>query len=186
MQYNRSLLCHFLAALAYRTQKAVRGAPEAFGTFHAADGIRTPAELLRHMSGVLSYARSFFIGGHYRAEPLPSFQDEIIRFHGLISELVQHIEADTSLREGMTAERLLQGPFADAMTHAGQLAMLRRFAGDPVAPENFIFANIDPHQLSPDQPAQPVLTLSGLKRRQAGCLNRTYRGTGYVFRSRNT
>jgi len=152
MQDHRPLLCHFLAALAYRTQKALRGAPESFGTFRAADGIRTPAELLRHMSGVLGYARTFFIGGQNRPEPLPSLQDEIIRFHELISELVQHIEADTPLREGMTAERLLQGPFTDAMTHAGQLAMLRRFAGDPVAPENFIFASIDPHQLGPDQP----------------------------------
>jgi hypothetical protein len=52
----------------------------------------------------------------------------------------------------MTPERMLQGPFADAMTHAGQLAMLRRLAGDPVAPENFIVAKISPDNLSPDQP----------------------------------
>jgi len=124
MQDHRRLLSHFLAALAYRTQKALRGAPESFGTFRAADSIRTPAELLRHMSGVLGYAQTFFIGGQNQPEPLPSLHDEMIRFHEIISELVQHIEADTPLREGMTAERLLQGPFADAMTHAGQLAML--------------------------------------------------------------
>lgn len=157
MQNDRQLLCHFLAALAYRTQKALRGAPEGFGTFCAADGIRTPAELLRHMSGVLGYARTFFIGGENRPEPLPSLYDEMIRFHGLINELVQHLDADTPLREGMTVEQLLQGPFSDAMTHAGQLAMLRRFTGAPVPPENFIFADIDQHRLGPDQltPACP-------------------------------
>lgn len=153
MQHHRPLLCHFLAALAYRTRKALRGAPESFESFRATDGIRTPAELLRHMSGVPGYARTFFICGQNRPEPLPSLHAEMMRFHELISELAQHIKADTPLREGMTAEQLLPGPFADAMTHAGQLAMLRRFAGAPVAPENFIFASINPHQLGPEQPA---------------------------------
>jgi hypothetical protein len=54
-------------------------------------------------------------------------------------------------------ENLLQGPFSDAMTHAGQLAMLRRLAGSPVASENFIFAAIDASNLSANQamPARP-------------------------------
>jgi hypothetical protein len=52
----------------------------------------------------------------------------------------------------MSPERLLQGPFSDAMTHAGQLAMLRRLAGSPVPPENFIVAAIDPDHFGPHQP----------------------------------
>jgi hypothetical protein len=151
MNDKRQLLRHFLAALAYRTQKALRGAPEGFGTFCVADGMRTPAELVRHMASVLGYARTFFIGGHYWPEPLPTFQDEILRFHEIIGELARHLEAGTPL-EGLTEEQLLQGPFADAMTHAGQLALLRRLAGVPVAPENFIFAHINPAQLGPEQP----------------------------------
>jgi hypothetical protein len=55
----------------------------------------------------------------------------------------------------MSEERLLQGPFSDAMTHAGQLALLRRLAGAPVPPENFIVANIESNRLGPDQ-AAPV------------------------------
>ena len=54
----------------------------------------------------------------------------------------------------MTAGRLLQGSFSDAMTHAGQLAMLRRLAGIPVAPENFIVAKIDAERLGIEQ-AEP-------------------------------
>ena len=67
------------------------------------------------------------------------------------------LEAGTPLADGMSAERLLQGPFSDAMTHAGQLALLRRLAGAPVAPENFVFADISAERLGPDQaePASP-------------------------------
>src|SRR5215208_248333 len=65
MATSQELLVHFLAALAYRTQKAWRGAPPSFGTFSAGHGVRTPAELVRHMTSVLGYARTCFIGGRY-------------------------------------------------------------------------------------------------------------------------
>ena len=155
MDDKRLLLRHFLAALAYRTQKALRGASSDFGDFTAANDVRTPAELVRHMTSVLGYARTFFIGGRYWPEPLPSLQDEILRFHEMLQDLARHLEAATPFLHDMTAEQLLQGPFADAMTHAGQLAMLRRLAGAPVAPENFVVAEIDPKRLGPEQ-AEPI------------------------------
>lgn len=151
MDDKRLLLRHFLAALAYRTQKALRGAPETFDSFRAAPKIRTPLELIRHMESVLGYARTFFIGGEYNQEPLADFQAEILRFHRTLEDLASHLESGTPL-EGITPEQLLQGPFSDAMTHAGQLAMLRRIAGSPVPPENFVYANVQPDNLGPDQP----------------------------------
>lgn len=154
MDDKRELLCHFLAALAYRTQKALRDAPSDFGSFRASVGVRTPSQLVRHMTSVLGYARTFFVGGTYRPDSLPSLQDEVERFHEMLHDLGRHLEAGTRFRAGMTAERLLQGPFADAMTHAGQLAMLRRLAGSPVPPENFIDAKIDRARLGLDQ-AEP-------------------------------
>jgi hypothetical protein len=54
----------------------------------------------------------------------------------------------------LTPEQLLQGPLSDAMTHAGQLAMLRRLHGSPVPPENFARAYVDASNVSEDQ-AQP-------------------------------
>ncbi len=87
MDDKRSLLRHFLAALAYRTQKALRGSPAEFGNFRAADKIRTPTELVRHITSALGYARTFFIGGKYRPKPLPSLNEEIIRFHDRLEEL---------------------------------------------------------------------------------------------------
>ncbi len=152
---KRQLLNHFLAALAYRTQKALRGAPEGFGSFRVMDGVRTPAELLRHMTSVLGYARTHFIGGHYWPEPLETLEEEIERFHETLGTLAQHLRDGDQLLDGMSEERLLQGPFSDAMTHAGQLALLRRLAGAPVPPENFIVAAIEEARLGPDQP-EPV------------------------------
>jgi hypothetical protein len=151
MDIERRLLRHFLAALAYRTQKALRGAPEEFGSFQAGNQVRTPAELVRHMTSVLGYSRTFFVGGQYWPEPLPSLQQEIGRFHEMVQDVARHIETATPMLPGMTAERLLQGPFSDAMTHAGQLAMLRRLAAIPVAPENFIVADITADRLGIEQ-----------------------------------
>src|ERR687896_1658750 len=91
MDEKRGLLRHFLAALAYRTQKALRDAPAEFGDFRAAEGVRTPAELVRHMTSVLGYARTFFVGGSYRAEPLPTFDEEIARFHEMLASLSDHL-----------------------------------------------------------------------------------------------
>jgi hypothetical protein len=157
MTEKRSLLVHFLAALAYRTQKALRGAPPEFAEFRAMKDVRTPAELVRHMTSVLGYSRTFFIGGQYWPEPLPTFDEEIQRFHAMLGLLAKHIGNGDQLQAGITEERLLQGPFSDAMTHAGQLAILRRMSGNPVPPENFVVANVNPERLGPDQaePASP-------------------------------
>lgn len=154
MDEKRQMLKHFLAALAYRTQKALQGAPADFSEFRAVPGLRTPHELLRHMTSVLGYARTHFIGGTYRPHLLPSFQDEMARFHEVLGELGKDLERGAPFRD-TTPERMLQGPFADAMTHAGQLAMLRRLAGAPIPPENFIVADIDAANLGPEQ-AAPV------------------------------
>jgi len=148
---KREMLRHFLAALAYRTQKALRGAPEGFADFSAGAGTRTPRELVRHMRSVIGYARTYFIGGVYRPEALDSFAEEVELFHSTLADVSAHLGAGTPLRD-ISMEQLLQGPFSDAMTHAGQIAILRRLAGSPVESENFIFALVSPDHLGSDQP----------------------------------
>jgi hypothetical protein len=103
------------------------------------------------MDDVLGYSRTFFIGGIYRAPALSEFGAAVAHFHETLADVARHLELGTEFR-GITAEVLLQGPFSDAMTHAGQLAMLRRLAGSPVPPENFVFATISSNNLGPDQP----------------------------------
>jgi hypothetical protein len=154
MDVERQMLKHFLAALAYRTQKALRDAPPEFAEFRAMPKLRTPRELVLHMDSVLGYARTFLIGGSYRPPADLNFADAIAHFHEVVEDLARHLDEGTALH-GITPEVMLQGPFSDAMTHAGQLAMLRRLAGSPVPPENFIFAAISPRNLGPNQP-QPV------------------------------
>lgn len=149
---DRELLRHFLAAIAYRAQKALRGAPDHFPTFSAGHRVRTPVELVRHMTALMGYVRTFFEGGSYpvKPDPLPTFKDEVGRFHEMV-EAVGHLLA-SGASCSITTEQLLQGPFADTMTHVGQLAMLRRLADSPVAPENFIHADIRADRLHADQP----------------------------------
>lgn len=151
MRDSRRLLAHFLAALAYRTQKALRGAPEGFGEFRAGTHVRTPHELLWHMTGVIGYARTMLHGGDFAPPRLATLGDEIARFHATLEALRDDF-ANPSLEARISDEQFLQGPLSDAMTHAGQLAMLRRLAGDPVPSENFIFARVDPANVGPDQP----------------------------------
>ena len=96
------------------------------------EGVRTPAELVRHMTSVLGYARTHFVGGRYWPEPWNRSTKRSSVSTRCLGLLAQHLRDGDPLLEGMTEERLLQGPFSDAMTHAGQLALLRRLAGAPV------------------------------------------------------
>lgn len=155
---SQALVSHFLAAIAYRTQKALRDAPDGYAEFSAGAEARTPVEVLRHMTSVLGYARTFKVGGSYpiKPEPLTSFRAEQERFHEMLELLRDALDESGGLGS-LTAPQLLQGPLADVMTHVGQLAMLRRLQGAPVAPENFIFADVDASRLGADQsaPARP-------------------------------
>jgi hypothetical protein len=151
MTDKRDLLRHFLAALAYRTQKAIRGADIQFAVFDAGNGVRTPHELICHMRSVLGYARTFFIGGEYPRPRPADWGRDVHAFHAMLEDLNGRLASGEELH-GITEEQMLQGPFADAMTHAGQLAMLRRLYGEPVPAENFIFAAVSAENVSNEQP----------------------------------
>lgn len=151
MTESRNLLQHFLAALAYRTQKALRGAPPDFGDFNAGSKVRTPRELIWHMTGLMGYARTMFHGGDFSPYQLGTLTEEVEQFHHQLT-LLLHDFGDPSLSARISDEQFLQGPLSDAMTHAGQLAMLRRLHGVPVASENFIFADITRENVTPAQP----------------------------------
>jgi hypothetical protein len=156
MNESRKLLQHFLGALAYRTQKALRDAPPAFADFRIAATSRTPHELVWHMTGVIGYARTMLHGGDFEPPRLSSLDEEIARFHDALAALSADF-ADISLQARISDEQFLQGPLSDAMTHAGQLAMLRRVHGTPVPSENFIFAKVSADNVTPTQaaPAAP-------------------------------
>jgi hypothetical protein len=153
---DRELLLHFLAAIAYRTQKAVREAPSSYPEFAAGLGARTPVQIIRHMTSLMGYAETLFRGGAYPFVPeaLPTFAEEVARFHEMLGRVGELLQSPAMLR-GISTEQLLQGPLADAMTHVGQLALLRRLSDSPVRGENFVFAHVRADQLGVDQ-AAPV------------------------------
>lgn len=110
---------HFLAALAYRTQKALRGAPATFADFRAGVNVRTPHELLLHMSGVIGYARTFVHGGAFRPPRLATLADAAARLHDTLAALHTDL-LDDCLSATIRDEQFLQGPLVDAMLPAGQ------------------------------------------------------------------
>jgi hypothetical protein len=152
---ERALLLHVLGAIAYRTQKAVRSAPREYAGFAAGNQVRTPVEILRHMTSLMGYTRTLFVGGSYprKPTPLPDWSDEVARFHEMLEAVADVVTEAESLP--VSAAELLQGPLADTLTHVGQLALLRRLAGSPVPPESFIHADIQADRLGADQP-EPV------------------------------
>jgi hypothetical protein len=150
MTESRQLLRHFLAALAYRTQKALRDAPDGFADFRAYATARTPHELLWHMTGLIGYARTMLHGGDFEPPRLPTLVAEVERFHAELQALSDDL-ADGSLTARIRDEQFLQGPLADAMTHVGQLAFLRRLHGAPIPSENFIFATVSADNLTARQ-----------------------------------
>src|SRR5687768_10125458 len=114
MTESRDLLKHFLAAIAYRTQKALRGAPPDFADFRASPTSRTPYELLWHMTGLIGYARTMFHGGDFEPPRLPSLEEEVDRFHRMLEALRDDFD-DKSLTASITDAQLLHGPLADTM-----------------------------------------------------------------------
>jgi len=150
---KRNMLRHFIATLAYRGTKSIKNTPGHYPDFHAGKGVRTPREILAHISGVLTYAHSFF--QHYDTPHLKieSWEKEVERFYDVLVKLDESLSGKMPM--GVTAEQLLQGPLLDAMTHVGQLALLRRLADDPVPAENFVCASIKIGQTGPEQP-EPV------------------------------
>src|SRR5258708_24937384 len=95
MSQKRDLLRHFLAALAYRTQKALRGAPDGFAEFKAGNQVRTPHELICHMRSVLGYARTFFLGCVYDRPKPDDFASDIVLFLEMLSDLYLHMVSGT-------------------------------------------------------------------------------------------
>ncbi len=133
-------LRHTLATLAYRAGKALGGAPSDFASFRADDTSRTPVEILAHMGDLFDWALSIANGcqAWHDSAPLP-WDQEVARFFAALAAFDQRV-AEAPLPPSM--ERLFQGPIADALTHVGQLAMLRRMAGCAVRGENFYVADI--------------------------------------------
>lgn len=137
----RSLLRHAVATVRYRGNKSLRDAAPEFAQFRIAETVRTPVEILAHIGDLFDWALRLSHGTSQWTEAKPlAWVDEVARFHRVLDEFDDRLDSP----EAMSApvERLLQGPVADALTHVGQLATLRRLAGSPIKSENYFKASI--------------------------------------------
>jgi len=146
----RELLRHTVATVAYRGAKVLRGAPPGFAAFRAAEGVRTPGEILTHVVDLFDWALSIARGQQkWTDSPPAGWEAGAARFFEAVARFDGYLASDEPL--GSPAEKLFQGPVADALTHIGQIAILRRLAQAPVKGENYHVADIVRGRLGPDQ-----------------------------------
>jgi len=150
MSDKSEMLRHFLASIAYRATKTIKNPPNNYPTLNLGKGVKTPLGILHHVTGVLTYAHSFFEHYDTTHSKVKSWDAEVDRFYNILSKLDRSIQEKKT--DKVTEEQLLQGPLSDAMTHIGQLSMLRRLADSPLPSENFIFAGVRKGAVGPDQP----------------------------------
>ncbi len=154
MNDERTFLRHLIATIAYRGGKVLRDAPDGFGSTSVGPGSRTAVQILSHMGDLFDWGLSLADGEHRWHETASDDWDgQVERFFAGLAAVDERLASSEPLgRPGM---KLLQGPFADALTHVGQIAMLRRLAEAPVKGENYFKAEVEVGRVGPDQ-ASPV------------------------------
>ncbi len=152
---DRDLLRHALATLAYRASKALRDPPTDFAGFRVGDATRTPVEIVGHLGDLMEWGLSIAEGRQRWTEtPSDDWDRQVARFFEALGAFDAFLSSGAPLAR--PAARLFQGPVADALTHVGQIAMLRRLAGGAVRGENYFKAKIRSGRLQPDEQADPV------------------------------
>jgi hypothetical protein len=152
IDFKRELLRHTLATLAYRGGKAVRHAPEGFADFQAGEGVRAPVQILAHIGDLMDWGLSIAQGRRawHDSKPLPWAQ-EAERFFAALKKFDDFLASSEPVQASI--EKIFQGPVADALTHVGQINILRRLAQSPVKGESYYEAAIQTGRVSGDQAA---------------------------------
>lgn len=148
----RIVLRHLAATLAYRASKVLRDVPPGFSQQAFGTSTRQPVRIVAHMADLMTWGVSIAAGGkEWKAEGGGDWATEVDRFFSGLAALDAAIAVDGPFAGSI--EKLIQGPFADALTHVGQLSMLRGIAGAPVRPESYARATIVVGRVGPEQVA---------------------------------
>jgi hypothetical protein len=150
MSDSRALLRHTLATLAYRGAKAIRNAGPGFAEYGMPETSRTPAKILAHIGDLMDWGLAMSEGRREWKDSLPlPWEQECARFFAALKKFDDYLGSEKPLQ--VSEEKLFQGPIADALTHVGQIAMLRRMAGGPIIGENYFVAEITMGRVGADQ-----------------------------------
>ena len=152
MDEKRALLRHTLATVAYRGGKAVRGAPASFASFSGDQSDRTAVRILAHIGDLFDWALSQAKGAEAWHDSTPLEWDrEVERFHAALQRFDDYLGSDAPL--AAPPEKLFQGAIADALSHVGQIAILRRLGGAKMKSENYSKADIVAGRVGQEQTA---------------------------------
>ena len=147
---NNVFLRHAVATLAYRAAKVLRRAPSEFSEFRVGETSRSAGQILAHMSDLLDWALSQARGKQrWRNSKPRSWTEDSERFFTALTAFDEYLASGEKLYE--PPEKIFQGAVADALTHTGQIAMLRRLAGARVRGENYFLAKIETGRTGADQ-----------------------------------
>lgn len=143
-------LRHTIATLAYRAEKALREAPPGFSGVRASPHSRSALGLVAHLGDLMEWGERMARGEmRWQAVPQSSWHDAIDRFFHALAAFDAAV-ADSPY-DPRRHEILFQGPVADALSHVGQLTLMRGIAGSPVRPESYARARITTGRVGRDQ-----------------------------------
>jgi len=148
---TRAVCRHVAATLAYRAAKVLRDAPPGFGQASFGASTRKPVSIVAHLADLMAWAITLTRGDFvWKAEGSDDWDREVARFFDNLTTLDRELASNAA---GCSIEKLIQGPLADALTHVGQLAMLRRLAGTKITGENYFIAEITAGRVGANQAA---------------------------------
>lgn len=138
---KRELLRHLLATIAFRGGIAITETPENFAQFRAGETTRSAGEILAHIGDLIEGSLYLMKGEFVRLQSPPQlWAEDVKRFFAAVEEFDSFLASDAPLAQPI--EKIVQGPIADALTHVGQIVMLRRLAGKPIRSESYFAAEI--------------------------------------------
>ena len=154
MTDDTTMLRHTIATLAYRLEKVVRETPPGFENFDVGAGVRQPLALLGHIGDLMEWGERMANGEHSWSPVTGlSWDAQRDRIFGALARLDARLAPGPP---GKSAASIFSGPIADALTHTGQLSMLRRMAGSPVRAESYARASITLGRVGMDQSSERV------------------------------
>jgi hypothetical protein len=155
---KNDLVRHMLACLVYRTTKIIHDAPKDFPKTSIGNGVRTPEKILGHINSLIQLSNRFWshekpvsMATRRKERDEKNWDLEVEIFYRMVAEFDETLKKNITPRK-YSAEKILQGPFIDAFTHVGQLALLRRMNGSPIEGESYWVADVQTGNLGPDQP----------------------------------
>jgi hypothetical protein len=150
LDLKREVLRHMVATVAYRGGLAITDAPDGFAEFRAHETTRTAGEILAHIGDLLEGSLYLVKGElvYLTSEPLP-WKEEVTRFYSAVKMFDSYLASEAPL--ACPVERLVQGPVGDALTHVGQIVMMRRMAGKPIRAAQYFTAEIIAGEVRQDE-----------------------------------